>query len=111
MTQILKPCPFCGGAAILVRQGTVRQSHQIECEDCGCFVESGEVDWNSGNKWNTREPNIPSVHKKLMIRGANAIGEATDWNWFDEETPVPDDIIDEICLTARLLRNEGNNYE
>ena len=49
----LKPCPFCGGEAYVVREGSPRQSHDIACEDCGCRLSSGET-FNKGNKWNTR---------------------------------------------------------
>lgn len=51
---ILKPCPFCGGEPEVEREGTHRQSHIIACTECGCRVESGEVDWTAGNKWNER---------------------------------------------------------
>lgn len=54
----LKPCPFCGGRAVVERKGSARQSHIISCEDCCCRLETGEI-WNAGRAWNTR-PTPPS---------------------------------------------------
>lgn len=50
----LKSCPFCGGKAIVVQYGYTKQSHIVICDDCGCILESNEVEpfWNSS--WNKR---------------------------------------------------------
>jgi len=50
----LLPCPFCGGKAYYERIGTQRYSTVIQCEDCSCQLETGEVEWNAGSRWNTR---------------------------------------------------------
>jgi hypothetical protein len=59
MTDKLKPCPFCGGSARIQRNGNYRVSMQIGCDNCGAFLESGDVvgltDFNS-YKWNQRHP-------------------------------------------------------
>lgn len=39
----LKPCPFCGGTAEILRVGSARASMQIGCSFCGAFMESGDV--------------------------------------------------------------------
>lgn len=49
----LKPCPFCGGKAEIERYGTPRQSTIYQCEDCSCFLETGE-EFNHGRQWNDR---------------------------------------------------------
>jgi hypothetical protein len=55
----LKPCPFCGGEAEIVRYGTPRQSTQYRCTNCGCQLETGET-FNYGANWNKRwEPPKP----------------------------------------------------
>lgn len=54
MSEMLKPCPFCGGEAEVEQQGSARQSHVIACIDCGCRLETGET-WNAGSAWNTRK--------------------------------------------------------
>lgn len=55
----LKPCPFCGGEAEIVRYGTPRYSTQYECTECGCSLETGET-FNHGKAWNTRSDKSPS---------------------------------------------------
>lgn len=40
MSKELKPCPFCGGEASVTREGTRRVSMLVQCDDCGCLVES-----------------------------------------------------------------------
>ena len=49
----LLPCPFCGGEASIERYGNTRVSTQYHCDDCGCFLETGE-EFNHGRSWNTR---------------------------------------------------------
>ena len=52
----LKPCPFCGESEqkylTVVREGNNRQSCQVQCENCGCSLESNEQ--GSGWMWNNR---------------------------------------------------------
>lgn len=63
----LKPCPFCGGTAVINHENadTKDSCYLIECEDCGAltsFVNStdnGEKAWNCSkadtiNSWNRR---------------------------------------------------------
>ncbi len=50
----LKPCPFCGESKYVevIREGTARMSCQVQCGECGCFLESNEI--GSGDTWNRR---------------------------------------------------------
>ena len=50
----LKPCPFCGGEAKVIRYGNGRQSSIVGCTECHCTLESNESEWNTGHHWNTR---------------------------------------------------------
>lgn len=59
----LAPCPFCGGKAKYERLGTGRVSCIIQCEDCGCTLETGEV-WNCGLAWNTRWSAERATHEQ-----------------------------------------------
>lgn len=51
----LDPCPFCGGEASFERLGTNRQSCIINCENCGCRLETGESGESCGEQWNRRK--------------------------------------------------------
>lgn len=53
----LKPCPFCGEEAEVVREGSGRHTSIISCTSCSCALESNESSWNTGSNWNNR-PNI-----------------------------------------------------
>lgn len=63
MSEELKPCPFCGGKAVI----EVIEPHEhiickmpsytggafIECKECGCAI-SGETKIEAAGKWNRR---------------------------------------------------------
>lgn len=49
----LRPCPFCGGGAVIEQVGSTRQSTIYACEDCSCRLETGEV-FKIGTRWNSR---------------------------------------------------------
>lgn len=54
---MLKPCPFCKGKAVIERKGTARASMIIACENCGCRLETGEIQGMTkpeNYRWNTR---------------------------------------------------------
>jgi Lar family restriction alleviation protein len=48
----LLDCPFCGGRPSIIRTGDNKQSCIIECENCGCRLESNEA--GHGKAWNRR---------------------------------------------------------
>jgi len=47
----LKPCPFCGGCAVLNR------NHAAECIECGAKTESMGTDYGAISLWNKRVSN------------------------------------------------------
>lgn len=70
----LKPCPFCGHAADIKREGTSRQSMIVECTNCGASAESNEITANSKPEnwwWNHRviENRLEGKLKKSYDRG------------------------------------------
>ena len=74
MSEELKPCPFCGGKAVI----EVIQPHRhiickmpvykggafIECTECGCAI-SGETETEATEKWNRRLNDPEKVVKQL----------------------------------------------
>jgi Lar family restriction alleviation protein len=54
MSDLLKPCPFCGDDAHIERLGTGRVSMKIECDSCGATMETGETWIDENTQWNTR---------------------------------------------------------
>lgn len=60
----LKPCPFCGGEALISRYGTRRFSTVVECTECGCTLENGET-FRHGEAWNTRSDHAPDLLEAL----------------------------------------------
>lgn len=64
MCTELKPCPFCGGKASLLKRGndyTRKRSAEIRCEDCKAMVLTGAIrnslEWCERTvieKWNKR---------------------------------------------------------
>jgi len=79
----LKPCPFCGGTAEIVRKGTARQSMVIACEDCGGGTESGEVYGLTAPEnwlWNRRPVTVSEgeaeVLEQCRLNGMGAEREA-----------------------------------
>jgi transcription elongation factor Elf1 len=55
-----KPCPFCGETEIeVIRPGTYRASRQVKCTNCGCELETNEID--SWDQWNFRYNKIDKL--------------------------------------------------
>lgn len=87
MSQPLKPCPFCGGAAYFGRVGTPRVSCIVSCEDCGAQHEGPDEGDQSGTSWNRRalpavEPTEPTVAQveHLAEELCNAWWGRDEWN-------------------------------
>lgn len=63
MSEELKPCPFCGGKAvievvephkhIICKMPVYKGGAFIECTECGCAI-SGETEIEVTEKWNRR---------------------------------------------------------
>lgn len=54
ITELIKPCPFCGGEAKLNYVGTCIPLYFISCEKCGCKQESSIHKEAVINAWNNR---------------------------------------------------------
>lgn len=52
MSEELKPCPFCGGKAILL--DTVDGEYYVKCKKCGISTPAWVRAETSMNRWNRR---------------------------------------------------------
>lgn len=83
----LKPCPFCGESEqkylTVVREGTNRRSCQVQCENCGCSLESNEIGY--GDAWNRRfnEQDIQKISDECSDSSVTIcsqyVGEVFQW--------------------------------
>ena len=56
MTDKLKPCPFCGGDAVISRDvGAVGPFSEVECTVCFVLMSNGENDKEAIEMWNKRQ--------------------------------------------------------
>jgi len=69
MSEELKPCPFCGGKAIIVSYGSDDNgSHQIDCDNEKCCSPSSNthrIKTDAISAWNTRTPDTSAVELAL----------------------------------------------
>lgn len=70
--QTLKPCPFCGDRAEIVRVGTARQSSIIACTWCGCSFEANEREHDTGKQWNQRHSEPTLERAKFILNALDA---------------------------------------
>lgn len=76
----LKPCPFCGGEAVVERFFTSRRSAIVACTQCGCTVEGPEVDvWNRrATPTESREQEPVGIRLEMQDgEGWKDVGQAT----------------------------------
>jgi len=87
----LAACPFCGGTATIERFGNTRVSTQYHCDDCGCFLETGE-EFHHGREWNRRPREAALLSEIAALRGER------DHNW-----PA----VERLDLETRLAEQAG----
>lgn len=63
----LAACPFCGGTATIERFGNTRVSTQYQCDDCSCFLETGE-EFHHGREWNRRPREAALLSEMAALR-------------------------------------------
>ena len=64
----LKPCPFCGGADVNLRQHLATNMSWVSCGECGLEApsETGWTDDIAIEYWNSRAP-APSSHLRVDV--------------------------------------------
>ena len=48
----LKPCPFCGGEAVLLEDGERYYRYQVACCNCGIRVVAEHISTDAISAWN-----------------------------------------------------------
>lgn len=85
MTQMLKPCPFCGAPAELVvlGKGQANERHGVRCADltCGAMVRLGTKQGESAELWNTR---VSSTLREALEPFAKAYEDEGDGPWHED---------------------------
>jgi hypothetical protein len=63
MKSNLRPCPFCGGRAVLEQGPTAR----VQCDDCHCGTSRwGKAEW-AAERWNTRPDNYAAIERAADV--------------------------------------------
>jgi hypothetical protein len=76
VSKEIKPCPFCGGTNIHVREGSTFKWVQPECMDCG--ATSGEVRLKAEDHyvvWNTRFEQASTGEAVAIVTGLAGSGD------------------------------------
>ena len=65
MSEILKPCPFCGGEAFYIKiMGNYEKPHEIYCSKCNGAITEGRSEKQVVTNWNTR-PIEDALNKRI----------------------------------------------
>ena len=104
MSEILKPCPFCGGEAFYIKiMGNYEKPHEIFCSKCDGAITEGRSEKQVVTNWNTRP--IEDALNKRIAELEDVLEKVYDeWitcddDWWTEE-------VDELKeKAAHILKN------
>ena len=55
MNEKLKPCPFCGGEALLIEpENNCGRGYSVDCYNGDVWTKSYDTEQEAVNAWNTR---------------------------------------------------------
>lgn len=94
MPEELKPCPFCGGKAIVLGS----ECRWIVCRCCGAESRTGDTLDDAFALWNQRAPS-PSPIADRLAEALRALTEKCEW--MSNKMHGIDDHVDELCESAR----------
>lgn len=64
--QSLLPCPFCGGAAKIIRTGSIGDRYiRVQCVSCGTSVGETRITLECINAWNHRTPPSSALGEEI----------------------------------------------
>lgn len=116
MSDKLKPCPFCGGEAII--DGCDDTPWSVICKKCAASVDFKETEQEAIDAWNNRvEFNLsPKEIEALRKKFSSAIHDIPVSYYTEVRKPCIDErtelafTLDEIDVIARYMRQdfEGN---
>lgn len=115
----LKPCPFCGGTDVNLRQHLATNMSWVSCGECGLEApsETGWTDDIAIEYWNTRNDDAKDL-EIAALREAMCLGESVEAeidrvvqsvNEWDDRTS-PDDYPDHLLITSEELAEILTNF-
>lgn len=101
MNKELKPCPFCGGEAVLFIDESCYYKSAVYCGKCRVSTPREHIPEIAIDTWNTRKP-IEDIAKQLY--------ECSWWTppTYDEDGYCNDDSAEVVDLDTAIEIVEGN---
>jgi len=78
--DMLKPCPFCGGAATMMTSiwggdNDYNAPYQVVCKNCYVHTETDSCIQDVIKKWNKREPTEEEIRLQKKLNEARRLAE------------------------------------
>ena len=106
MSEALKPCPFCGGPAVIFDEGICYEAH---CK-CGIdlMIHAGDMD-GAVAAWNRRAPSPSQEEALALVRKAALEEAARVAEGHDDDEECPGDCMERITAAIRaLIEKDGD---
>lgn len=102
MSDKLKPCPFCGGEAIV--DGCDDTLWSVICEKCNASIDYNETKHDAIIAWNSRiRPTFTPDELDAIRRNV------CDWRAERELSKIEQSIIDKCAKALKGARNDTGN--
>ena len=89
----LKPCPFCGGEAVIVRFRECKK-YNPRCKECSCKLGYYNSKKIAVIEWNQRVHDVESEDQMMKLTKSKAVQEHRKmWNLIADETEKQERIV------------------